>query len=170
MIEHSNLDRPNMTVHLRDSDRNFTKIPNSLITSDLSSNALRVLEFVLSLPDKWHFSISGTATILPLGQKAIKTALDELIEKGYCQRTQRRIENKLDGYDYIFSDCCMKTPAPLHYAQMNKYKANKHKANKHKATHNKDSIDKESREKEYDPFAKTKDRLRLLDERRASAL
>lgn len=45
---------------------------------------------LLSLPDKWDFSVRGITKILPDGKAAINSSLDRLIKKGYIERTQLR--------------------------------------------------------------------------------
>ena len=47
---------------------------------------------LLSLPDKWDFSIRGLTKILPEGKAAIQSSLERLIEAGYVKRTQMRNE------------------------------------------------------------------------------
>ena len=49
-----------------------------------------MLATLLSLPDKWDFSIVGLAKILPEGKSAIQASLSRLEHSGYLTRTQEQ--------------------------------------------------------------------------------
>lgn len=54
----------------------------------LSLSAKGLLSVILSLPPDWNYSIHGLASINKEGDKAIKSALDELREHGYVVVTR----------------------------------------------------------------------------------
>lgn len=61
-----------------------------LKNTDLKLVDRGMLATLLSLPDKWDFSIVGLAKILPEGKSAIQTSLSRLEHSGYLTRTQER--------------------------------------------------------------------------------
>ena len=74
-------------------DRDYTCMSNKhLFDSSISELASRVLSVVLALPDNWNFTISGMATMLAKGKKAVKNAIANLIQRGYAYVEQPRDE------------------------------------------------------------------------------
>lgn len=59
----------------------------------LSLKARGLLATILSLPSDWDFSIKGLVSILKEQSGAVYTAINELIEAGYCKRDSQRDEN-----------------------------------------------------------------------------
>lgn len=67
----------------------------------MSLKAKGLLSLMLSLPDDWDYSINGLATLSKDGRDSVMSALKELEQFGYLERT--RITNDLGqfkGYDY----------------------------------------------------------------------
>jgi len=72
---------------------------------NLSWGAKGLWAFLLSKPDSWNVSVSHLSSIFEGrggGEKAIYSLLNELIDNGYCERTQSRSEDGLfNQYEYI---------------------------------------------------------------------
>ncbi len=78
-------------------DRNYTCINNKhVFDSNISELASRLLTVVLALPDSWKFTVSGMATMLARGRKAIRKAIANLVQSGYAYVEQPR--NEKTGY------------------------------------------------------------------------
>ena len=60
-----------------------------------------LLVTLLSLPDKWNFSIRGLAVILPDGRDAIRASLSRLEQMGYLTRSQERSKSGRFGEIYV---------------------------------------------------------------------
>lgn len=78
----------------------------------LSLKAKGLLSLMLSLPDTWHYSISGLVTLSKDGKDSVMAALAELEEFGYLKRT--RVTNdkgQFSGVQYdIFEQPQAKEP------------------------------------------------------------
>ena len=92
---------------------NYTVMSNyHLRSTNLSLKAIGLLSKVLSLPEKWDYSISGLTAICKEKETAIKAALDELKHWGYLVVTKLmpnetnsgRIEYVYDFYEYSEKD------------------------------------------------------------------
>lgn len=77
--------------------RNMTSNKNYMIVSKiylqdvkLSMKARGLLSTLHSLPDNWEYTHNGMAKILPDGREAIRSAMEELIERGYVRKEQSR--------------------------------------------------------------------------------
>jgi len=69
--------------------KGFTSMLNiHLQDSRLSLKAIGLMSKMLSLPDNWDYSVAGLAAICKEGEKAIRSALDELETYGYLTRQQ----------------------------------------------------------------------------------
>lgn len=90
----------------RKKNENFTTISNEILRDKrISLKARGLMLTVMGLPDTWDFSLSGIKTILKEGSDAIRTALAELEEYGYCTRTEiRRDDGTFVGVDYEFCE------------------------------------------------------------------
>ena len=75
-------------------DKNFTTVSNEFIRDkNLSLKGKGLLLTILSLNDEeWDFSINGICSVLKESKTAVYSAIDELIELGYCEREQYRDE------------------------------------------------------------------------------
>lgn len=92
-----------MSVMRVKKDKNYTVISNGLLQDkDISLKAKGLLCVMLSLPDKWEFSIAGLAAISHEGETSIRSTLQELERNRYLERGKVKDENnKVVGWDYI---------------------------------------------------------------------
>lgn len=89
----------------QDKLKNFTVIRNEIIEdNELSFKALGLAVFMLHLPSDWTFSVSGLSKVTGKSQSKIKTALQELEEKGYLKRHQSLVGSRFGGMVYEISD------------------------------------------------------------------
>ena len=65
---------------------NYTTIDNT-VSKDikLSLKAKGLLLVIMSLPNDWDFSINGISMICKEGRDSIYSAINELIDNGYCE-------------------------------------------------------------------------------------
>jgi hypothetical protein len=83
---------------------NYTTIDN-FVSKDikLSLKAKGLLLVIMSLPNDWDFSINGISKICKEGRDSIYSAINELIDNGYCSRIKIKNEKgKIIGSDYTF--------------------------------------------------------------------
>lgn len=71
----------------KEADR-FTIISNELLNSDLSADAIYVMIQVLKKPNYWKFYVNKFSVEIKFGERRLRTALQELIEKGYCNKNK----------------------------------------------------------------------------------
>ena len=92
-----------MSVMRVKKDKNYSVISNCLLRDkDISLKAKGLLCVMLSLPDKWEFSIAGLAAISHEGETSIRSTLKELEQNRYLERGKGKDEkNKVIGWDYI---------------------------------------------------------------------
>lgn len=92
-----------MSVMRVKKDKNYSVISNCLLRDkDISLKAKGLLCVMLSLPDKWEFSIAGLAVISHEGETSIRSTLKELEQNRYLERGKVKDEkNKVIGWDYI---------------------------------------------------------------------
>lgn len=92
-------------IKVNREEGNFFMMYNEAFRDEsLSLKARGLLATIMSLPKKWDFSIDGIASILKEGKTAIYTAIDELIEQGYCVRVEMRDNGKFTGNEYHFAE------------------------------------------------------------------
>ena len=84
---------------------NFTIISSRLLRNkDIPNKLLGFLLKVLSLPDYWHFSMSGLKAICKEGKTAVHNAVNKLIDMGYLVRTQLRSNESIHNcFEYVYS-------------------------------------------------------------------
>ena len=84
---------------------NFTMISSKLLRNkEIPNKLLGFLLKVLSLPDYWHFSMSGLKAICKEGKTAVHNAVNKLIDMGYLVRTQLRSnESVYNCFEYVYS-------------------------------------------------------------------
>ena len=83
---------------------NFTMVSNKL---------LGFLLKVLSLPDYWHFSMSGLKAICKEGRTAVHNAVNKLIDMGYLVRTQLLSNESIHNcFEYVYSFFDVFAPSP----------------------------------------------------------
>lgn len=92
-----------MSVMRVKKDKNYSVISNCLLRDkDISLKAKGLLCVMLSLPDKWEFSIAGLVAISHEGETSIRSTLKELEQNRYLERGKVKDEkNKVIGWDYI---------------------------------------------------------------------
>ena len=84
-------------------NNNFSIVSNSIIRDTrLSLKARGLFILMLSLPERWEFSVRGLSKIAGEGLDAIRSGLHELEEQGYLSRQRKRnAEGKLGDMEYI---------------------------------------------------------------------
>lgn len=83
--------------------KDYTIMANHhLKNRDLSLKAKGLLSVMLSLPEDWHFTVHGLASICKEGRDSISGAVRELEEAGYIVRHRLRDkEGHINGLEYI---------------------------------------------------------------------
>ncbi len=71
---------------------------------NLSLKAKGLMAFCMSKPDDWTFNIYQLSKVLKEGRESIYSAFKELIDNGYCVRTQERIHGNFGKSDYVLSE------------------------------------------------------------------
>ena len=72
-------------------DKNYTVMSNHhLRDMNLSMKAKGLLSMMLSLPEKWDYSLRGLACICKEGIDAVRTVVNELEAAGYIVRSRKR--------------------------------------------------------------------------------
>ena len=66
----------------------------------LSLKAKGLLSLMLSLPDTWDYSVAGLATLSSDGETSVRTAVKELEEHNYLQRTPVREGGRIIDWEY----------------------------------------------------------------------
>lgn len=97
-----------MSVFRINKNKNYTVMSNyHLKDKKLSLKAKGLLSVMLSLPEKWDYSIEGLTKICKEGERAIKNTLNELKQNKYLiitklypnQTKSRKIEYIYDIYE-----------------------------------------------------------------------
>lgn len=68
---------------------------------NLSLKAKGLLSMMLSLPDGWHYTIRGLASICKEGVESISSGIRELEKCGYVHRHQPNIDGKFQEIEYV---------------------------------------------------------------------
>ena len=92
-----------MAVFRVERNTNYTTMSNyHLRDTNLSLKAKGLLSVFLSLPDEWHYSISGLMKITKEGRDCLTAVIRELEKAGYLVRYQSRDETgKIVGIEYV---------------------------------------------------------------------
>lgn len=92
-----------MAVFRVERNTNYTTMSNyHLRDTNLSLKAKGLLSVFLSLPDEWHYSISGLMKITKEGRDCLTAVIKELEKAGYLVRYQSRDETgKIVGIEYV---------------------------------------------------------------------
>jgi hypothetical protein len=96
-----------MNKIIRNKDNGYSVINNHCLRNkNISEKAKGVFAIIMSLPDNWDFSINGLITICNGGESAIRSAIKELIENGYCQRNviKHPTTKRIIDWEYTFSE------------------------------------------------------------------
>lgn len=97
----------NLQIIRRERNTNYTTISNQIFRDrGVSLKARGLFVTVMALPPEWELSIGGLETMLREGRDAIRAAINELIEAGYCHRIRLRDpETKaFVGTEYTFHE------------------------------------------------------------------
>ena len=93
-----------MAVFRIDKIKDYTVMSNHhLRNKELSLKAKGLFSVILSLPDDWDYTVKDLAYICKEGADSIRSALKELEQQGYIERSRiRRERNALYAEDYLF--------------------------------------------------------------------
>ena len=100
-----------MAVFRVERTRDYTVMSNHhLKNKDLSLKAKGLLSQMLSLPEKWDYTLAGLSAINRESKDAIRSAVNELEKAGYIRRRQTvDSRGKFSGNEYIIYE----QPQPL---------------------------------------------------------
>lgn len=95
-----------MAVIRVERTKDYTIMANHhLRNKELSMKAKGLMSVLLSLPDEWHYSISGLTQICKEGADAIRDAIRELEKCGYVTRSRvRNKKGQLIDTEYIIRE------------------------------------------------------------------
>lgn len=83
-------------------NENYTTMCNThLRDKNLSLKAKGLLSMMLSLPDKWHYSVKGLESICKESKNTINSVLNELEDNNYLVRRRRYCNGKISKWEYI---------------------------------------------------------------------
>ena len=90
-----------MSVARVHHNKNYTCMSNyHFQDKTLSLKAKGLLSLMLSLPDTWDYSVAGLATLSTDGETSVRTAVKELEEHNYLQRTPIRECGRIVDWEY----------------------------------------------------------------------
>ena len=97
-----------MAVFRVERTRDYTVMSNHhLKNKDLSLKAKGLLSQMLSLPEKWDYTLAGLSAINRESKDAIRSAVNELEKAGYIRRRQTvDSRGKFSGNEYIAYTVC----------------------------------------------------------------
>ena len=88
-------------ITVKKKTENFTILDNTLFKDEnLSWKAKGLLAYLLHLPNDWQIYLEDLKNRSTDGKESTRTAINELIEKGYIQRTRVHENGKFKRYDY----------------------------------------------------------------------
>ena len=91
-----------MSVIRTIKNENYTTMCNiHLRDKNLSLKAKGLLSMMLSLPDKWHYSVKGLEGICKESKNTINSVLNELEDNNYLVRRRRYCNGKISEWEYI---------------------------------------------------------------------
>jgi len=91
-----------MAVFKVEKNKNFTIMSNyHLQDKRLSLKAKGLLSYMFSLPEDWDYSLNGLVAICKEQERAIKSTLSELKEKGYLVIEKNRNNKGYFEYKYL---------------------------------------------------------------------
>lgn len=91
-----------MSVIRTVKNENYTTMCNThLRDKNLSLKAKGLLSMMLSLPDKWHYSVKGLEGICKESKNTINSVLNELEDNNYLVRRRRYCNGKISEWEYI---------------------------------------------------------------------
>ena len=84
---------------------NYTTINNTCLKDkNISLKAKGLFAIVMSLPDNWNFTIEGIIEIVKESETAVYSAIKELVDFGYCTKTNFRQKGRFLGVEYSFNE------------------------------------------------------------------
>lgn len=91
-----------MSVIRTIKNENYTTMCNThLRDKNLSLKAKGLLSMMLSLPNKWHYSVKGLEGICKESKNTINSVLNELEDNNYLVRRRRYCNGKISEWEYI---------------------------------------------------------------------
>jgi hypothetical protein len=95
-----------MAVFRIEKTQNYTLMSNHHLRNEsLTLKAKGLLSQMLSLPEKWDYTLAGLSHINRESVDAIRTAVQELEKSGYIYRSRERKENgQLGGAEYVIRE------------------------------------------------------------------
>ena len=91
-----------MSVIRTIKNENYTTMCNThLRDKNLSLKAKGLLSMMLSLPDKWHYSVKGLEGNCKESKNTINSVLNELEDNNYLVRRRRYCNGKISEWEYI---------------------------------------------------------------------
>lgn len=91
-----------MSVIRTIKNENYTTMCNThLRDKNLSLKAKGLLSMMLSLPDKWHYSVKGLEGICKESKNTINSVLNELEDNNYLVRRREYCNGKISEWEYI---------------------------------------------------------------------
>ena len=88
-------------ITVKKKTENFTILDNTLFKDEnLSWKAKGLLAYLLHLPNDWQIYLEDLKNRSTDGKESTRTAINELIEKGYIQRTRVHENGKFKRYYY----------------------------------------------------------------------
>ena len=95
-----------MAVFRIEKTQNYTVMSNHHLRNEgLSLKAKGLLSQMLSLPEKWDYTLAGLSHINRESVDAIRTAVQELEKSGYIYRSRERKDNgQLGGAEYVIRE------------------------------------------------------------------
>ncbi|NOU05336.1 MAG: hypothetical protein HOO99_04055 [Hyphomicrobiaceae bacterium] len=102
----STLQRPKTIYRTASRDNPYAQIVRAMLQDpSLSLEAAGALGFILSLPDNWSFNLEWLCATRRVGRDKAQRIVRELIDRGYCKRSQdRAATGRHAPVEYLFSD------------------------------------------------------------------
>lgn len=100
---------------IKNANKFYTNISNELVQDEnLSWKARGIFVYLWSQANEWQFYVSEIARHSPDGERALRSGLKELEDRGYLKRVNRKNpDGSFNGMDWILSD----TPEIHRHAQ-----------------------------------------------------
>jgi hypothetical protein len=98
----------------REKNKNYSVIANECFKdSTISARAKGIYAYVMTLPDDWKLSKKELYNHFSEGQRAIDTAFNELVKKGYVEKiTLKKSNGHFQGSEYIFYEFSTNNTTP----------------------------------------------------------
>lgn len=100
-----------MPVFRIEKTKNYTVMSNHhLKNANISLKAKGLLSVMLSLPDKWNYTLKGLASICKEGIDSVRNGINELEKAGYIQRNRLRSDTgKFSDIEYVIYEQPLET-------------------------------------------------------------